>query len=214
MKKRKKKKVKQNDKLQETKNEPKVEEDDGFETVNKSKKHKPRNEEEEVREEKPYKKDNFDKTSHKRVEGENKFQNPHKRVLDKQSGTGYTKKDVKKGGFASKGGWQGHDEDNTDYLFEKALNPKPKYDVTQEKIVDTKIEAPKQEEIPKEETKNEDKSQDDNDTKKKKKKGETEEEPAKDLLKIPENAMTLEEFKKQKKVSTQVNVTEKKSRYK
>jgi len=53
-------------------------------------------------------------------------------------------------------------------------------------------------EFPKEEIKADDKAPEEKD-KKKKKKGEIEEEPAKDLLKIPENAMTLEEFKKQKK---------------
>lgn len=189
--------------------EKEEENNEGFQFVGKQPK-KPRTEETnaEVVVDKKFGKDNQKNDyPHKRGEGKVRV-NTNQRVFDRHSGTGRGK-EVKKEGAGGKYTWgnQGKnaqrdivDYDDTDYYFNKALNPNVK---KEEVVVEQKeeVKAEVKEEVVVAATEGEAKEEEGKDGKKdrKKKKGvETAEVDEKDKLVIPENAMTLEELKQKK----------------
>lgn len=139
----------------------------------------------------------------RRHEGQFRSNNPDKRVFDRQSGTGRGK-EVAKDGAGGKGTWGNQlksakrevvDYDDTEYYFQKALNPK-KEEITKivEKTVEPVVEVQKEAAV-EEEAKPEKEHKE-----RKGKKGVVNPEvDEKDKLVIPENAISYNEWKQQNK---------------
>ena len=211
-----KKKVKPEKKEEKTEKNNDHHDTTGFEVVGKVKKTTyTKNDEEgnDKGEGKPGKKDV--NHPHKQKRGEQVFRaNGNKRVFDKHSGTGYDKK-VKKEGFGGKHTWegnkkQGYDYDDTDYYFNKALNPKPvkeepvaetPVEEKTEVVVEAKVEAEVATEVKEGEGENQEKKWK---GKKGKKPEENTEEDEKNKLEVPENAISLSDYKKTAKTTTNV----------
>lgn len=175
------------------------ESNEGFETVGKGQK---KVREEGATEEGEKKQHGFKQgKEHKDKRHEGQFPaNSKKRVFDRHSGTGRGKEVPKDG--AGKGNWGNQaksakrevvDYDDTEYYFQKALNPK------KEELVAPVIEEPVQapvEEVKPEEIKEE---KEEKEYKKKDKKGAEVVVDEKDKLIIPENAISYSEWKQQVK---------------
>lgn len=230
-----KKKVRPEEKKEENVKETKEEvNDEGFEVVGKQKKQQRYNDETEQYEEKPGKKDAPKHYHQKRTEQTVK-QGTGQRVFDRHvSGTGRGK-EVKKEGRGGRFTWEGKgreivERDDTDYLFSRVLKGDTKeepvqydnydkyekydkydryekYDKNQkyEKTEEVKVEE--KQEVPATETVVD--ADKDKDKKKKLKKGEVNpEEDEKNKLVIPENAMTLKDYKeKAAKITTNTTKT-------
>jgi len=183
--------------------EIKEEQDDhGFEEVGKTQTKKQRyNDESNVDSIKPSAKvDN--PRHHKKYEGAVRV-GSNQRAFDKHSGTGRGK-EVKKEGAGGKGTWGNQEKsapreiydnyDNSDYYFNKVLNPKK---AKEEEVI---AEEPVKEEVKVEEPVKEEVAFDDaKDKKGKKKPVINPEEDEKNKLVIPENAMSYAEWKEQNK---------------
>jgi len=197
---------------------------EGFEKVGKSKRNLRGGEEDQgegLESSKPVVKEN---KKYKQNRGDQTFKHNNKqRVFDRhESGTGYGK-EIKKGGHGGKGTWEGYgqkreivDYDNTDYHFNKALNPKKetKYvEKTEEVVVEEKIEEVVVKDLKEEEVveDNVEKTEMVEKPKIKTKKDlEDEAEVQKNKLEVPENALTLSEYKlKNAKITTDTVKTEK-----
>lgn len=190
---------------------------EGFSVVGKGKKvtKNDENPTDKVFEEKPGKYQGEKPHKHNRSE-QNFRVGTKQRVFDRHvSGTGYDKH-VKKEGFGGKHTWEGNrrEYDDTDYYFEKALNPKAVKEVIVEEthpvevVKETKTEVKVEEVKPEATTEEKKEGEGDDKDKKKKKKGKkdevNDEEDEKNKLVIPENAKTMAELK--------VNVTSKVSK--
>lgn len=202
---------------------------EGFEVVGKAKKpfisRADEDTTEKVLDQKPGKKE---PSSHfpKQNRGDKVFRsNGKQRVFDRhESGTGYDKK-VKKDGFGGKHTWEGskkYDYDDTDYYFNKALNPKAPKEVKEEPLKEEVEEIVQEKEVTPTEVKVEGESEVKTEVKegegektekkwrgKKGKKDETEEVDEKNKLVIPENAISLSDYKKNVKTATEVKTTTK-----
>lgn len=210
------------DKAKKPKQRPKQEKDtnednEGFEFVGKQQK-KPRTEEAnpEAVTDKKFGKDHK-KNDHPYKRGEGKVRvGSNQRAFDRHSGTGRGK-EVKKEGAGGKYTWGNQDKnaqrdivdyDDTDYYFNKALNPK-KEEVIVEAKEEVKAEI-KEEVVPSTETEVKEEEGKDGKKDRKKKKGvETAEVDEKDKLIIPENAITLEELKQKKAAAAKEEKVEK-----
>lgn len=204
-----KKKVRQED----VKAEPKEEtvnhnDNEGFVTVGKVKKYNNNKNYDnvEVVEQKPGKSDNHNKRYHEKREDVQLRHGTHQRLFDKHSGTGYDKT-IKKHGRGGKYTWEGQGREvvdySTDYYFNKALNPQKFEKVVEVSKEEVKVEEKVEEVVPEEVTNTEEVSKD------RKKKGPVTnpEEDEKNKLVIPENAISLSEWKNNKKVTTNVSKT-------
>lgn len=183
--------------------EEKAEDDnEGFEVVGKVSKKQPRYQGEQTEEEKKPKAREEVKHHHKhdgvvRVHG-------NQRPFDRHSGTGRGK-EVSKNGAGGKGTWGNQEKsakreiqdfDNTDHYFNKVLNPKKEEAFVEQPVA---VEEPKAEEVKVEEEVKDDK-------KGKKKFVVTDPvEDEKNKLHIPENAISLAEWKEQNKRTAPVH---------
>lgn len=140
--------------------------------------------------------------------------NSDKRRFDKQSGTGRGK-EIKKGGRGGHYTWEGRgreivEADETEYHFNKILNNKQEKEKVEEIVEVTpeiKVEEKKEESTEVKAEENVDAKDGDRKFKKKGKKDESNpEEDEKNKLVIPENALTLDEYKKKtQKITTEVS---------
>lgn len=234
-----KKKVKQRPPKEEKTN---PEDNEGFEYVGKlpkkTNKNNVQNSELINNETKPGAKDTLvnDKPHHKRGDKYDNTFKPrtnNKREFERHSGTGRGK-EVKKQGAGGRGTWGNAnvsakreivDYDDTDYYFNKALNPKSNdkenlgetnKETTEEKPkteVETSKTTDKVEGENKDETKEGEENATDKDGKRRKnKKGDKKEEEVdeKDKLIIPENALTLSELRKKQQETKGTNSNENK----
>jgi hypothetical protein len=185
--------------------------DEGFEVVGKQKKQRNQEDTEQYAE-KPGKRDPPKHYHQKRSENTVK-QGTGQRVFDRHvSGTGRGK-EIKKEGRGGKFTWDGKgreivERDDTDYIFTKVLNSNTKAEpvVFEEKQTETVVKA---EEVKAEEVKEVPVEESEKDKKRKLKKGEVNpEEDEKNKLVIPENAMTLKDYKeKSAKITTNATKT-------
>jgi len=183
---------------------------EGFEVVGKTKNTRKNNNEDVVSsvvEEKPGRKDQ-PKEFHTKRGDQNFRAGGNTRQFDRHvSGTGRGK-EIRKEGRGGKFTWEGKgreivERDDTDYVFNKVLNANPKAEATVTEKVVEKEEVKVEEKVEEKTEVVAEATEDGKDRKKKGKKGEIVEVDEKDKLIIPENAMTLKDYKEK----TQKNST-------
>jgi hypothetical protein len=209
---KKKKKVRPEEKKKMEEQEQVKDDEEGFSVVQKIKKPTRGNDDYEVVEQKQNTYQKFNNDKHKGGNQPREVR-PNQRQFDKHSGTGRGK-EVSKGGAGGKYTWGNeekqakrevydYDQGGVDHFFDSALNPKPKREKRE-------YEETRQEEVPVQEVKvevvvpetiqNTEAVEDNLDKKGRKKKVNPEEEKEEDKLIIPENAISLEEYRKNKPV--------------